>query len=479
LEQGLRLPAPGRLTRICEHLGIPASLWEPYTATGLYQKLSRDDRSLDIRRPRFIAVAGMIGSGKTTLARKLSRAFSYPYVPENVPGRKYLSDLRQDPSRWAFEAQLSFLAHKATQIADALRLHGATVLDRSISEDINVFARHFHSKSQIEDRAFSTYLSLGEYLEATIPSPDLVIYCRCPLQVVRSRVAQRSREDQAFHSPEFLSAIFDRYIDWVKTYAQASLFEIDSERVDFRDDMVVHQICREIENTWSSLDSDAHQLDMFSGDSEQLTPPHDSDAPLLHALSHQLVNEAWPPSQIVSSPQSVQAYPLAYIAAPFTALATDPSEERQMSLALEKHHGQIGKGKYRRFLLHTEKSLNTLGVKAIIPHRDINKWGKKQLSPDSVMRLCTDQVKTCDLFVGLPGQSHGSHYEFGVARGMGKPCIVIHCDEISESFISKGAAKSTDELLVLTCARLGDIPKALQSQDVRIFLRKHLPITEP
>jgi deoxyadenosine/deoxycytidine kinase len=480
LEQGLRLPTPGRLSRICEYLGIPASLWEPFTALGLHRKLSRDAQVADIRRPRFIAVAGLIGSGKTTLARKLSRAFAYPYAPENVPARKYLRDLTQDPSRWAFETQLAFLTHKATQVATALRVYGSVVLDRSISEDINIFAQYFHQKGQIDDRAFTTYMSLGEYLQSTIPAPDLLIYCKCSLETSRSRIAQRARDDRDLHSPEYLSDIAAQYDAWIKSYEQTSIFEINSEEVDFKDDLVLHRICREIEDAWNSLDLETQQLDMFQVQNGEQPILTEGNSNLLQMISHRINIEATSPASPAILPSNFQAYPLAYIAAPFTALAnTPPAADPQMSFEPEQHHGRIGKGKYRRFLLGLERTLKSYGFTTILPHRDVNGWGDIQLSPDAVMQLCTDHVKTCDLFVGLLGQSHGSHYELGVARGMGKPCAVIHCDELPESFISTGVVSNTDDMLVISCRRLEDIPRRLLADDVRDFLKRHLPIAEP
>jgi deoxyadenosine/deoxycytidine kinase len=139
-------------------------------------------------------------------------------------------------------------------------------------------------------------------------------------------------------------------------------------------------------------------------------------------------------------------------------------------------HGMIAPGKYRSMLLGLEKSLRSLGVHSFIPHRDVNKWGRKTLTAEKVFQGCSEAVEECDLIVALPGLSHGTHYEFGLARGLKKPSIIIHCAELDESFISGGAQTTDDLLLPLTCSKLTDVPELLLCDEAVHFLKAFFPI---
>lgn len=162
--------------------------------------------------------------------------------------------------------------------------------------------------------------------------------------------------------------------------------------------------------------------------------------------------------------------PCAYIAAPFTLMSTVPETSKVP-------HGIIPDGQYKSSLLQIEKALTGYGLDTFLPHRDVNQWGRRIMSPESVATLCTEQVAACDLFVGILGSSCGAHYELGLAIGMRKPTIILHCDEIPDSFVAQGIdvlaredVKLDVRILVLSCRNLSDVYQALISSTVDFFL---------
>src|SRR5262249_7176155 len=144
----------------------------------------------------LISVSGMMGSGKTTLARGLASALGWAYVPEYMPATKYLPDLFQDSRRWAFETQSAFLTHKAIQVFEACENNQNIIVDRSLYEDSEIFAYHFFQKGDIDERAFETYQALANHFIRELPSPDLILFCKCRPQTIEARIQARGRDFQ-------------------------------------------------------------------------------------------------------------------------------------------------------------------------------------------------------------------------------------------------------------------------------------------
>jgi hypothetical protein len=175
------------------------------------------------------------------------------------------------------------------------------------------------------------------------------------------------------------------------------------------------------------------------------------------------------------------SYPVAYIAAPFTGKAeVDESVRQEASLFdMPQLHGLISVGHYRRALTRICQVLKQMGIASILPHRDVNEWGKKKLTPNLVMQLCSRQVALCDVFIGILGESHGAHYEFGLAMGMKKPSVLVQCADIQSSFVAAGVnglGLLADNVLTVQCDSLRSIPQCIDSEPVRAFLRRYFPV---
>lgn len=470
LEQGRRLPSVDLLTRICEDLEIPKDVWRPFLSAGFQRtRISTSPKGVKLRPFQQIVICGNNGSGKSTLAEALSRALSIPRVPYSPRGRNYLSDLSANPSRWAFEAQIAFLTEKAIQLRHHLEQGQPVIVERSLSEDVHVYAKYFSESGDMDNRSAETFRIVAEHFLDVLPEPDLAIFCSCPIPEMLERVAIRNREDAnlRLHSKERLTSLGHLYDDWAKNQAPANLYQIDTSIVDLRDPLMIEQVFHDLELLLGE-DFGRIQLELFPQTRSHpscslLTPAHDN-----RFLSNPKHTATFP---VFGS--GARIAPRAYIAAPFTAIAT-PASIADKAAELFPHppgHGIIPRGGYRTVLLNIERTLAQLGIVSLIPHRDVNQWGLRVLTPAEAMQGCTDHVQNCDLFVGLLGNSCGAHYEFGLAIGLGKPCIIITPHSMPASFLAQGVHRlDAQNLLVVTVPDIEDAGKSLGSDLVRDFV---------
>ncbi|MGD1020101.1 MAG: deoxynucleoside kinase [Verrucomicrobiia bacterium] len=429
-----------------------------------------------------LAVSGIQGSGKSTLARGLARRFGWFYLAESQTAQRYIPDLFEDMARWAFEAQLGFFCNKAVMMLDRLRGGENIVVDRTLHEDCYVFAEYFRRIRKIDDRAYATYKSLAEYFFAQVPPPDLVLYCKCPLPLVEKRIDERKREFQKHYPPNHLRDIEELYEAWIAGYKNSPVFEIDSARYDFRSETTIARIYHEVFDLLESAQPRSTQLDLFAiAPDAQLF----DDVPIPNIL-RELVPMRQPTvvrqalSTQITLRTDVPEFPFAYVAAPFTSLTEtrDAPSERSELFPFVRPHGTISRGEFRSCLLAIARALDTFGINALLPHRDVNEWGKRVLTPQQVYESCTSHVSSCDLFVGLLGESCGAHYEFGLAQALNKPRIIIRCGEMASSFMSQGIADTQGNTLLLQCVTMKEIPEALRTPRVREFLRMFIPVKE-
>lgn len=425
-------------------------------------------------KPWFIAVSGVMGVGKTTLSKSLAAAFGWQYVHGTYPATGFLNDLFSNPQRWAFETQTAFLVHKAIQIEKAIHGNHSFVLDRTLFEDVEIFARHFYDKGHINKRPFDTYSVLANHFLQQLPPPDLLVHCECPLIVIKQRLSKRRRSYDSLYPPEHVQELHDRYETWSRAYNRGSIYQLDTESMDIRKAKVISALANEIADILANSQQLPFQLDLFDHGQQS---KRNLD-PLLTPLFQQTVQTFDQKAPIVKIPQKSRAihFPTAYIAAPFTGYAEEPEMPPGLLFDLEFAHGIIQPGRYQDFLLGIESSLRKLGIHSLIPHRDVNKWGKCHLTPKMASKLCTQHVSEADIFVGLLGTSHGSHYEFGIALGMNKPSILLRCKEIPQSFIGSGIEDYLGPIKILNFEKMEDVKGLLLTDDVRLFLSKYVPI---
>ena len=424
----------------------------------------------------FVAVAGLMGAGKTTLARGLASALGWSYLPETQPATLLLKDLFTDPSRWAFEIQTAFLVTKALQLKEALYNRVGVVLDRTLYEDADVFAEYFYKKGHIDARSYNTYRALADHFFQELPPPHLVILCDCPIDVARSRLARRAEGAAKYYPPGHLEEIADFYSLWRERYNKSDLVVVDTHDVDIRLKKNIDLVSRDVRALLGRRD-ESSQLDLFG---ELVADPSYATQIIQPVKLLPYMNRRPPPSRIAKPEVRVTPFPSAYIAAPFTGLATcSPSRPDNALMLFENApaHGILAPGAYRSFLLSIERALRRLGIWCVIPHRDVNAWGERSLTPTQVLTLCSRYVLETDLFVGILATSHGAHYEFGIAQGLGKPSIIIKTPSIEESFIAQGTSNSFENVYTLKLKTEAEVEQALVTPEVRRFLRRFLPVT--
>jgi len=181
----------------------------------------------------FIAIAGNIGTGKTTLTQMLSQRFGWKAHFEAVAENPYLTDFYRDMNRWSFPLQIYFLnnrfrAHQSVTLGD-----DSAIQDRSIYEDANIFARNLYEQGQMEERDYQNYLDLYKVMSGFLTPPDLVIYLRKSLPKLKERIALRGRSFEKDIPDEYLSNLNRYYDDWMDGYDLGKKLVINSDELDF------------------------------------------------------------------------------------------------------------------------------------------------------------------------------------------------------------------------------------------------------
>jgi len=180
-----------------------------------------------------IAIAGNIGSGKTTLTRLLSKHFGWEAHYEDVDTNPYLNSFYEDMQRWSFNLQVYFLNSRFRQIIQ-IRQSGKTIVqDRTIYEDAYIFAPNLHAMNLMSSRDFENYSSLFELMSSFIQPPDLLIYLRSSVPHLVNQIQKRGREYEESIRLDYLKLLNERYEGWVKKYSLAKLLIIDVDNIDF------------------------------------------------------------------------------------------------------------------------------------------------------------------------------------------------------------------------------------------------------
>ncbi len=184
-------------------------------------------------KAKYIAIAGNIGAGKTTLSTQLAKYFNWDVHYEDADDNPYLADFYNDMQRWAFNLQIYFLNSRYKQVLRILEGDHTVIQDRTIYEDAFIFAPNLHEMGLMASRDFENYLDLFKTMSSQVSSPDLLIYLRASIPTLVSRIHERGRDYEGNMSLDYLKKLNKRYEDWIATYEEGKLLIIDADHIDF------------------------------------------------------------------------------------------------------------------------------------------------------------------------------------------------------------------------------------------------------
>ncbi len=201
-----------------------------------------------------IAVAGNIGSGKTTLSGLLSKHYGWDAHYEDVDDNPYLNDFYDDMQRWSFNLQVYFLNSRLNQILN-IRKSGKTVIqDRTIYEDAYIFAPNLHSMGLMSTRDFENYFTLFNLMTSLIEPPDLLIYLRATVPTLVNQIQKRGREYENTIRLDYLKRLNERYEAWISSYNLGNLLIVDVDNLNFT------EVKEDLSSIISKIDAQIHGL---------------------------------------------------------------------------------------------------------------------------------------------------------------------------------------------------------------------------
>ena len=184
------------------------------------------------KKQQYIAVAGNIGAGKSSLTGLLAQYFDWEAFYESVDDNPYLADFYEDMLRWIFNLQIYFLSSRFRHQKDMLQKEISLIQDRTIYEDVEIFAKNLHQMSLMSDRDFNNYEALFHEMSYYLRPPDLLIYLRAQVPTLVRQIQQRGREYENSIRIDYLERLNNLYEEWITSYPYEKLI-IDTDDLDF------------------------------------------------------------------------------------------------------------------------------------------------------------------------------------------------------------------------------------------------------
>lgn len=201
-----------------------------------------------------IAIAGNIGSGKTTLTKLLAQHYGWDSHFEDVDENPYLNDFYNDMQRWSFNLQIYFLNSRFNQVTEIHSSGKNVIQDRTIYEDAYIFAPNLHAMGLMTTRDFENYFSLFSLMDSFISPPDVLIYLRASVPALVNQIQQRGRDYEESIRLDYLKRLNERYEAWISTYDKGKLLIIDVDDNNFHEDK------EDLGKIINSIDGEIHGL---------------------------------------------------------------------------------------------------------------------------------------------------------------------------------------------------------------------------
>lgn len=202
----------------------------------------------------FCAVAGNIGSGKSTLTRLLAERLAWRPYYEHVEGNPYLADFYARMDRWSFHLQIYFLSKRFQHHQEIMAIPESVIQDRTIYEDAEIFARNLHENGYLDDRDFENYGELFGIMTQFLEPPDLLIYLRTSVPVLEDRIRTRGRDYEQTIPTAYLQQLDGHYEDWIARYDLSPVLIVETDARNLVDEeaeliKVADRVQRKLEAT--------------------------------------------------------------------------------------------------------------------------------------------------------------------------------------------------------------------------------------
>jgi len=182
----------------------------------------------------FIAVAGNIGAGKSTLTHMLADSMSWTPFYEANAENPYLSDFYSDMTRWSFHSQVFFLGKRLEHHRQLIDHPGSVVQDRTVYEDAEIFARNLAKQGKMSERDYDTYCDLYKAIASFLPPPSLIIYLKADVDTLVKRIQCRGRDFEQDIRTDYLEQLNGLYDDWISDWTACQVLTIETDGMDFQ-----------------------------------------------------------------------------------------------------------------------------------------------------------------------------------------------------------------------------------------------------
>ena len=192
-------------------------------------------------KPKYVAIAGNIGSGKSSLVDFLCREYKLKPFFERNDANPYLADFYKDMKTWAYHSQIFFLAQKFRIHQELDREKETVVQDRTIFEDAEIFCTNLFKSGYLTKRDYRTYMDIYRTMVDSIRPPAVLIYLDCPIRTLKKRISKRGRQMERSLPDSYLKNLDKLYKKWIIRYSLSPVIKVSTERYDYMDDFITRQ----------------------------------------------------------------------------------------------------------------------------------------------------------------------------------------------------------------------------------------------
>lgn len=188
---------------------------------------------MENKKKHFVSIAGNIGSGKSSLTKLLAERFDWIPYYESVHDNPYLTDFYGDMHRWSFNLQIYFLSHRFRTHREILNRPESVVQDRSIYEDVEIFAKNLFELGRLNERDYMNYHNLFGEMVSYLKPPDLLVYLKANTDTLMKQIKRRGRDFEQNIEPMYIGKLNETYSEWINSYKAGESMTIETDDLDF------------------------------------------------------------------------------------------------------------------------------------------------------------------------------------------------------------------------------------------------------